>query len=349
VRVGLVGFEGSGKTTLFRALSGGKSAGTEHQVAAVSLAEDERLAFLVDLHQPKKSTPASVTLNDYPGIPAPGSAEGKTGLTGVRDEVEGLVLVVRGFSTDAYFHARPEPDPAADARDLALELLLDDLAVATRRIEKLAKSVTKPTPKQEEEKRELSILERIREGLEAEVPVKSMDLSSDEERVVRGFGFLTSMPWLLFVSLPDEGGDEDLAVPGPFDAVCSVRVKLEADLLDLEPEDRAEFLEDLAVTELRLPGFPEEMMDALGRIRFYTASDREVRVWEVPRDTDVVTAAGKIHTDMARGFIRAEVVAFEDLQTAGDERGAKAAGTYRVEGKDYVVKDGDVIYVRFSV
>jgi ribosome-binding ATPase YchF (GTP1/OBG family) len=350
VKVGLVGFAGSGKSTLFDVLTLGHATAGAERVATVALEDDEYFLFLCDHYLPKKRTPVSFELHDFGGLPPAGKGEERARIAAFRDAVDALVLVVRGFTTDAYFYPKPEADPARDAADLFAELLLADLDVATRRAEKLRISVTKPTPKQDAEKRELAALEKVIVALESEVPVKAMELSPDEEKLMKGYAFLTAKPWALLVSLPDEGGEVDpKSVPGPFESRAALRVKLEAELMELDEPERTEFMEDLGVEKLLLPDYLDRLLLELGMIRFYTVSEKEVHCWELPKGSDVVTAAGRIHTDMARGFIRAEITGYEDFRKAGSEREAKAMGLTRVEGRDYVVKDGDLVYVRFSV
>ena len=352
MKVGILGFRGSGKSTLFTALAGDRAAGgsdpSAPRVATVTHASDERFLFLVGLYEPKKESPVSFELYDYPGLVPPGSPEKGFRLSPVRDEVQGLVLVVRAFPDE--YAGRPDADPAGEARDLVVELTLADLEVAARRVAKLEISSQKATPKRNADLKQLALLRRVLADLEAEVPVKSMDLTDRERLELKGFSFLTAKPWLLVASLPDEGGEGCLdAVEGPFEGRLELRAKLEQELLELDEEERQMFMEELGVAELYLPKFLDRLLPALGMLRFYTVGPTEVHVWELERGGNAVAASGKIHTDLARGFIRAEVVAFDDLKAAGDMKGAKAAGTFRLEGKEYVVKDGDVITVRFSV
>lgn len=354
MKVGLVGFAGSGKSTLFGALTGGRSAGARDpgagDVAAVTLEEDPRFLRLCDLYDPKKRTPFSFQLHDFPGLPPEEKAGAARRIASWREDVEGLLLVVRDFETPDYFYPRPAPDPARDALDLVSELLLADLEIVTRRVEKLRVSVTKPTPKQEQEKRELAVLERAMSALEQEIPVKAMDLSPDERKILRGYVLLSSRPWALVVSQGDDGKPGVAAgIEGPFETRMDLRVRLEAELMELEPDERTMFMEDLGVAELLLPDFLENLVSSMGMLRFYTVGETEVHVWELEQGATAVDAAGAIHSDLARGFIRAEVVAYDDLIAAGDMKGAKANGTFRLEGKEYRVKDGDVITIRFSV
>jgi ribosome-binding ATPase YchF (GTP1/OBG family) len=345
VKLGLVGFAGSGKTTLFRALGG-----EEGDVATITLDKDNRFQWLAKHYQPKKRTPASFAINDLAGLPPPGEESSAAKIAAVRDEVEALLLVVRGFETDEYFYPRPSADPVRDTADLVAELLLADLDVVTRRVEKLEVAVTKPTPKQEEDKRELAFLTRIREGLEAEIPVKRMELTPDEAKVVRGYSLLTSKPWALLLSEADEGGEVAVGdLDGPFEARFSCRVRLETELLDLDADEQAVFKEEMGLTELLLPHLLDDLFRAIGMIRFYTVSEKEVHAWEIRKGATALEAAGRIHTDLAKGYIRGEIISFEDFRREGSERAAKAAGCMHLEGKEYVIKDGEILVVRFSV
>jgi ribosome-binding ATPase YchF (GTP1/OBG family) len=347
VKLGLVGFAGSGKTTLFTALGGDPSAGN---VATIALERDSRFQWLCRHYEPKKRTPASFALHDLAGLPPPGEESSAARIAAVRDDVECLLLVVRGFATDDYFYPRPVADPARDAADLVAELILADLGIVTRRVEKLEVSVTKPTPKQEEERRELAALLKVQEALEAEVPVKEMDLTPDEERVVRGYSFLSSKPWALLLAEPDEGSDVAVgSIGGPFQSRLACRVRLETELLELPDDERSVFMEEMGLTDLILPHILDDIFRAMGMIRFYTVSEKEVHAWEIRRGATALDAAGRIHTDLKRGFIRAEIFPFTDFRKAGGEREAKAAGLMRLEGKEYVVEDGDIIVIRFSV
>ncbi|MEN8148839.1 MAG: DUF933 domain-containing protein [Planctomycetota bacterium] len=347
MKLGLVGFAGSGKTTLFTALGGDPSVGN---VATAELDNDSRYHWLCRHYDPKKRTPASFAVHDLGGLPPPGEEASAAKIAAVRDDVECLLLVVRGFTTGDYFYPRPAADPARDAADLVAELILADLGIVMRRVEKLEVSVTKPTPKQDEEKRELAVLRKVQEGLENEIVTKHMDLTPDEEKIVRGYSFLTWKPWSLLLSGPDEGCDVAVGdIEGPFESRMAIRVRLETELMDLEDDERAVFMEEMGLTDLLLPHLLDDLFRAMGMIRFYTVSEKEVHAWEIRRGSTALDAAGRIHTDLARGFIRAEIFPFTDFRRAGGERETKAAGLMRLEGKEYVVEDGDIIVVRFSV
>ncbi len=353
MKVGLVGFRGSGKSTLFAALTAGRAAvagdAARGRVATVHHEEDARFRFLVDLWQPKKLSPLAFEIHDTPGMPPPGDSDASVvKATTAFEDLDGLVLVVRAFTTADYFYPRPAPDPAADLRDLLAEFVIADLDKALRRVEKLTASLAKPNPRKEQDKRELALMERVREHLEAEKPMKSFAMTKDEEVALRGFRFLTGKPWFLVVNLPDEGGVAP-ALDGPFEGRADIPVRLEAELMELPAEDRAAFLADLGRDRLVVPDLLESLAPGLGMTRFYTAAEKEVHVWEVPRGSTAVAAADRIHSDIGRGFIRAEIVNVDEVRAAGDMKAVKAQGLLRLEGRDYVVKDGDILNVRFSV
>ena len=177
-----------------------------------------------------------------------------------------------------------------------------------------------------------------------------MELSAEDRKALRSYSLLTAKPWLVLISLPDEGGEGAAeGMEGPFEAVRELRVKLEADLLELEEEERAEFMNDLGVEKLHLPCFLDDLLDAMGILRFYTAGPKEARAWELKKGEDAVTAAGKIHSDIGRGFIRAEIVSTKDLMAAGSMKATRDNGTYRTEGRHYIIKDGDWLNILFSV
>ncbi len=351
MRLAIVGARGSGKSTLFRAFTGqGAAAGGHGPAVSVVRVRDPRLEWLRDHHQPRKYTPVALEISDFPGLPDPSETTGVklSELLAQAREAEGLIICVRGFTDPTYPYREAAPNPASEADGVATELAFADLDVATRRIEKLEK---KGGNALDVEKQELGALRKIVTALEEGRPVKSVELAAADEKLLRGFRFLTQKPWVLVVSLPDEGGDELLdSVTGPFEARVAVRGKLEAEVAELEPDDRAVFMEDLGISELASESVVAAAFRALGTISFFTTGEDEVRAWPIPRGANAVEAAGKIHSDLARGFIRAEVYSYDDFRgVAGDLAAVKKAGRFRIEGRDYVVADGDVVNVRFSV
>ncbi len=350
MRLAIVGARGSGKGTLYKAFTGQDPGFGQGPSVSVVRVRDERLEWLRDHFQPRKYTPVAIEMCDFPGLPDPGETSGVklSELLAQAREAEGLVLCIRGFGDPTYPYPDPQPNPAREAGNVASELAFADLDVASRRVEKLERKGGNCI---DIEKQELAALRKVVLALEEGLPAKSVNLNPAEEKLLRGFRFLTQKPWVLVLSLPDEGGEEALeTIDGPFEARVSVRGKLEAEVAELEPDDRAMFMEDLGIEELIAESVVAATFRALGTISFFTTGEDEVRAWPITAGSNAVEAAGKIHTDLARGFIRAEVYTYDDFRAAeGDVNAVKKAGKFRVEGKDYVVQDGDVINVRFSV
>ena len=351
MRLAIVGAKGSGKSTLFRAFTGAAAAppSADGTRVAVVKVRDERLEWLRDFHKPRKYTPVAVEVIDFPGMPDSSETTGLklSELLGAAREAEGLVVTIRAFEDPTYPYKDAAAKPLAEAAQVVGELAFADLDIATKRIEKLEK---KHVPL-DVEKRELAALLKIRSALEEGRAVKSLDLTPDDKKLLRGFRFLTDKPWVLVVALPDAGGDEFVAkVEGPFEARIGVRTKIEAEVAELDAADRAAFMKDLGIEALASESVLRASFLALGTIPFFTTGEDEVRAWPITRGANAVEAAGKIHTDLARGFIRAEVYSFDDFKAAaGDVNAVKKAGRFRVEGKEYVVQDGDILNIRFSV
>ncbi|MGZ3432552.1 MAG: DUF933 domain-containing protein [Isosphaeraceae bacterium] len=340
MRVGLVGFVGSGKSTLFELLTGTASdPGKVHsgQVGVAVLA-DPRLDFLASLHAPKKVTPATVEFLDTPGL-IPGTHGDNPQRLAVIREGDALLIVLNGFTGG---------DPAAELASFREEMLFADLGVVTNRVERLEASVKKRRPDWEMQEKELAILKRVQATLEDGKFVATLGLSADEKKPLRSFGLLTDKPQVVVLNAAQ--GEE---IPAPLRELAAdaltIDAKLELDLAQLDLEERAAFMTDLGVTELGRGRIIRAAYDAVGIITFFTAGEPEVRGWNLERNATAVEAAGKIHTDLAKGFIRAEVTAYDDLHAAGTLKEAKAKHLQRLEGKEYLVKDGDIIYFRSAV
>ncbi|MGZ3488542.1 MAG: DUF933 domain-containing protein [Isosphaeraceae bacterium] len=340
MRVGLVGFAGSGKSTLFELLTGTASdPGKVHsgQVGVAVLA-DPRLDFLASLHAPKKVTPATVEFLDTPGL-IPGTHGDNPQRLAVIREGDALLIVLNGFTGG---------DPAAELASFREEMLFADLGVVTNRVERLEASVKKRRPDWEVQEKELAILKRVQATLEDGKFVATLGLSADEKKPLRSFGLLTDKPQVVVLNAAQ--GEE---IPAPLRELAAdaltIDAKLELDLAQLDLEERAAFMTDLGVTELGRGRIIRAAYNAVGIITFFTAGEPEVRGWNLERNATAVEAAGKIHTDLAKGFIRAEVTAYDDLHAAGTLKEAKAKHLQRLEGKEYLVKDGDIIYFRSAV
>ena len=337
MRVGLVGFAGSGKSTLFQLLTGAKpDPGKVHsgQVGIATLS-DPRLDFLAAMHKPKKVTPATVELLDTPGL-MPGTHG---------DNPQRLALIREGDALLVVLGTYAGGDPAAELAAFRDELLFADLSVVTNRAERLEASIKKPRPDREQLQKELDLVKRILAVLDAGQTVASLGLSEEEKKPLRSFGLLTDKPQVVLVNTVQ--GQE---LPAAFLALApdalAIDAKLELELAELESEEREAFMADMEIRELGRDRIIRKAYDAVGIVTFFTAGEPEVRGWNLERGCSAVEAAGKIHTDLSKGFIRAEVTAYDDLAKAGTMKEVKARNLQRLEGKDYVVKDGDIVYFR---
>jgi len=354
MKVALIGLPQSGKTTLFSAITGQAPSpsqiGQEH--IAVVKVPDPRLQVLADMHKLDRTVPATLDFVDFPGasLATPhGQAEFRRHVANMRT-CDALVAVLRAFDSDSIPPYRDRIDPAADLEELRAELVFADLEVVTGRIERLRTQVTKPTPAQEQDRHELALLERCQEALENDRPVSGALASDEERQMVRNFAFLTQRPLVLVVNV----SEADLGQPPSLQCddaavVLALSAEIEAEIAQLDEADRPEFLADLGITEPARDSLIHACYQALGLLSFLTVGKDEVRAWAIAADTPAIEAAGKVHTDIARGFIRAETIPYDDLAEAGDMKTAKAAGKVRLEGKTYIVQDGDVILFRFNV
>ena len=354
MKVAFVGPPMSGKSTLFRAVTG-HVATSQHAVGehmAVVKVPDERLDWLNELHPPAKKVEATIDCVDVPGFShetAAQQAEFRKSLPSIR-KCDALVAVVRAFDNDTVPAYRDRVDAKADLEELVAELVFCDLEQVTTRIEKLEKSVKKPTQSREHDKRELEVMIRCQQALENEQPISSAIQNEEEHRMLASFAFLTELPLVAVINV----NDADAAAPPPFSfdqakATIALSAETEEEIAQLEPADRQVFLDDLGVAQSARDRLITTCYDAVGLISFLTSGDDEVRAWPVLKGSNAVEAAHKIHSDIARGFIRAETVAYDDLKSHGDMKAAKAAGKVRLEGKTYIVQDGDVINFRFNV
>ncbi len=363
MRIGIIGLPNSGKTTIFNVLTGGSaptaaySGGTFQVNTAMVDVPDGRVEALSEMYNPKKTTHARVEYADIAGLS--GAEETSTGGVNLSGELinaignnDALLHVVRVFEDEAVAHPLENVDPARDIARLDTELSLSDLSKIENRLERLEVSLKKgkATPTFADDQKEYDILSRLKPHLEQGQPIRNFELTADEEKRLRGFQFLSQKPVMLLFNLGDEGDMPQIEYDHQKSTVTAVRGRLEMDIAQLEAaDDRALFMAEYGVTELSSERIIRQSYDLLGRMNFFTVGEDEVRAWEVDRGATALEAAGTIHTDLARGFIRAEVVSYEELMAAGSNAAAKSAGKVRLEGKDYIVQDGDVIVVRFNV
>ncbi len=361
MKIGIIGLPNSGKTTVFNALTGGSaetaaysSGQLEPNIATVKV-PDERLLVLAQMYKPKKTTFADVQYIDVAGL----SGERKGGglppaFLNYIAQVDALLHVVRAFEDESVPHPEGGVDAKRDIESVDLELMFGDMAIIERRLQRIEPEIKKMTGKEREQRIvERDALQRLQAGLENDQPIRDQELSPDEEKLLRGFQFLSAKPILIVVNIGEDQLGQDIAVGIPYDhqkaAVTQLAGKVEAEIAQLDPADAELFLADLNIQEPARDRVIRASYDLLGLIAFLTAGPDEVRAWPLRRNTPAVEAAGEIHSDIQRGFIRAEVVAYDDLIAAGSMAEAKKRGTVRMEGKTYIVQDGDVTNFLFNV
>jgi hypothetical protein len=345
VKVGLTGFPGAGKTTVFAALTGLRPAPGERkaQIGTIKV-PDARVEALAKIHNPKKTTLAEVTFVDFP---PPLNATKKAVLdqemiTALRD-ADALVQVVRGFPDVACVRATP----ADDIQSFSTELALADLGQIEKKVERMKK--------EKGGERELALFERLKLALEEGKLLRTLGLNADEQNQLAGFAFLSLRPLLVVLNVPEA----DVAKPVPAEVAAAAReagadalvlsAAVESEVAELDAGDRQAFLADLGLEESARDRFIRASYALLDLISFLTAGEDECRAWPMRRGLPARKAAGRIHSDIERGFIRAEVMAFDDFMRLGSEAKCREAGKLRLEGKDYVVQDGDIVHFRFAV
>jgi GTP-binding protein YchF len=359
MRLGIIGLPNSGKTTIFNALTlqnlptGAATSGQFEVHTAIVNVPDARVDKLKAMYNPKKTAYTSVTYADIGGLDK-GISEG--GLKGqFRNElaqVDGFLHVVRAFEDDTVPHPYVTVDPQRDVESLDSEFLLADLVVVESRIEKLqseirvkGKNVDKAVPAQ------MELMDQFKAQLEAEKPLSELELTEDQLKGIRGYGFLTLKPVLVVVNQGEQAKDVNtlLHYERPNSRVVSLQGKIEAELAQLDADDAQMFMEEYGITELSAAKVIRLSYELLAIQSFFTVGEDEVRAWSVAIGATAPEAAGAIHSDLQKGFIRAEVMKYEDLITAGSEAALKANGKFRLEGKEYIVKDGDIVHIRHNM
>ena len=357
MKAGILGLSLVGKSTLFQLLTGTPAApagGRPEARVGIARVPDPRVAGLAAIFKPKKSTLATVEYVDVPGVAKEGGKE-LVDLPALRG-VDAFVHVVRAFESDTVPHPEGSVDPKRDVETLELELILADHGTVERRLERLEANIKKAQKAEDVSERALFL--RLREALDTERPLREMALSDEERKRLRGYALLSEKPLLVVVNL-GEAQIRDaagyLAASGlaalatrPRVGVVAVSAPIEAEMAELPPEDARAFREDLGLAEPGLERVIHSTYELLGLISFLTAGEDECRAWTIPRGTKAPLAAGAIHSDIEHGFIRAQVVPYDALVAAGSLAACRDKGTLRVEGRDYEVKDGDVIEFRHS-
>ena len=341
MKIGLVGYTGSGKSTLFQWVTGQTADPAQAHLAQSAMAEipDPRLEGLYGIYNPKKRTRASLEITDMPGLAR--DHEGSAQKLAVIREAGLLVLVVAGHSGG---------DAAKDLATLEEDLLIADLDIVQRRVDKLRESLKKTRAGKDKEVLELEALEPVLAALDTGQPIRDMTLSPDHEKAIRSFQLFALKPKLAIINTAD---DEPLPesvtskIPAGLDYVA-IPLGLQLELAAMDADERQAFCEEMGVASHDAGALVLRLMDASGRMLFFTAGEDECRTWIIPKGATAVDAAGAIHTDLARGFIRAAVMSIDDLIRLGSEREIKAAGLVRQEHKGYVVQDGDIIEIRHN-
>jgi len=358
MEVGIMGLAASGKSTLFRLVTGTDpaiGAGRRDQSQlGIARVPDDRLDALARMYEPKKTTPATIRFADVPGIPDEHRGEAGFNLPELRT-TDALMVVLRAFESDAVAHPKGTIDPLRDLEHIEEEFILQDQMVVERRLERLHKDIQKR--RDPELERERDLLQSCLATLEAGRPLRSETYDQNAEKKLRGFTFLSSKPMLVVVNVgEDRLADDPLTdpmwsdwIPRPGIAFTRVCATLEAELAELDGDDATAFMDDLGLSDRALDRIIGEAYRLLGLISYFTVGEDECRAWSIPDGSSALDAAGVIHSDIQRGFIRAEVVPFDELLDAGSLSACRQRGTLRLEGKTYTVADGEVVHFRFNV
>ena len=355
MQLGILGFPKSGKTTLFNTLTAShqatdKFASSGQTNMGTATVRDARLEQLRDLFKPRRYVPATVQYVDIPGVKKGESAE-SLDLAKLKT-VDALVHVVRAFEDPEMLHSEGSIDPARDVATLDLELILADHDLVERRLERLEKATKRGLNPEEQRERAL-LADVILPALEAEKPLREIELDAEDERRLRGFQLLSAKPMLLVVNTGEEQAAKDPSELGievrPAVRAVVVSAPIEQEISQLPRDEQKEFLADLGLSEPSLDRVTRASHDLLGLISFFTVGEDEVRAWTIRKGTPARAAAGAIHSDIERGFIRAEVVRWDDLLRLKTMAACREAALLRLEGKEYVVQDGDVVHFRFNV
>lgn len=367
MKVGIVGTSNCGKTTIFNVLTGQQaetlqfSSGSMEPNMGTAVVPDPRFTALCELFNPKKEIPATVEFVDVAGLvkgASRGEGSGNQFLNHLRT-CDALLHVVRSFEDENVIHPSDRIDPVADLCDLNFELMLSDLQTVENRMERIMR---KGKVKKEDQP-EYDLMKKCQECLENEKALKELEFSDEEKFLMKSFAFLSLKPQIVVVNI-DENDLADYSENDQFKAICEaydsmglesasgvtyLAGRLEMEIMDLDPEERLEFLKDFGISETGKNKIIRASYDTLGLFYFFTVGEDEVRSWTVRKNATALECAGAIHSDLARGFIRAEVVKYDDMIEYKTMKNVKDAGKFRLEGKEYVASNGDIIHVRFNV
>ncbi len=357
MQIGIIGLPNSGKTTVFNALTGQSRptsavTATKLEISTSTVdVPDPRVDRLAEIYKPHKKVYAKVTYADIAGLE---KGVGRSGLSGpLRNQIsqmDAFLHVVRVFEDAMVPHVEGSLNPPRDVNILDTEFILSDLVAIEKRLERLESDLKKTGKEREAALKEQALLLRLKESLEAEKPIRDVEMTPDEVHLLRSFGFLSQKPVLVLVNTGDEARDpnEVIQYQHLHAVVAALQGKLEMEIAQMPPEEASMFLQEFGIAEPGRLRVIRLSYDLLGLHSFLTVGEDECRAWTIRRGATAVEAAGAVHTDLAKGFIRAEVFAYDDLIALGSEAALKSAGKLKLEGKEYVVKDGDVLHIRFS-
>jgi GTP-binding protein YchF len=354
MKLGIIGLPQSGKTTVFNALTRGHqplttSGGRFDVHTGVVDVPDKRVDSLSDLFKPKKTIYAKVTYADIAGLEGSQSAISGQLLNSLT-QMDGLLHVVRCFEDANVPHPTGNVDPRRDIATMDAELLLNDMISVERKLERLADERRKGGGRDKSViDREIALFERFKDTLSGEVPLREIELTAEEQKILSGFGFLTRKPMLVLLNLHEGQEMPPVEYSHPRCDLVALQGKLEMEIAQLDPADANDFMAEYGITELGLARVIRVSYGLLGLISFFTIGSDEVRAWTLQRGSSAYEAAGEVHTDLQKGFIRAEVIPYDELIALGGFTEAKAKGRLRLEGKDYVVNDGEIVHIRFNV
>jgi GTP-binding protein YchF len=363
MEIGIIGLPRSGKTTIFNAVTKGKAAVagySDRPNVGIAKVPDERLDILAKMYKPRRVVPAEVSYTD---IPPPPEGFGKT--RGIGGEylnalqlVDALLIAVRGFNNPSVAHIDETIDPFRDAENMLMEMIFSDLEILERRFTRIADAFKgAKLPERQMLTNEKNLLQRIKENLNAGVALREQQLSSEEWRLISGFGFLSTKPLIVTINIGEEQLDQTealgqqlaAAVSGDHVQTAVFCAQMEMDLAQMDSTEEQEFRKELGTGESSLSQMIRISYVVVDQIAFFTVGEDEVRAWEIRKGTVAQKAAGKIHSDLERGFIRAEIISYENLVQCGGLGEGRKRGVLNQEGKDYVMKDGDIMQVLFNV